>query len=207
MRFNEILAPRFARHLQKVFGIKGAVPVPTLASDVAAVYPLFAGVEQRYHESWERFAFMLSMSAVALKLNNLRFRNPVGSNVVAVVEKLKMLTIAADNPFLNGGTAVADLVTVQVLTGCRLDARSRPTPTCIISNENVAAVTALTNPVNRDQIQFGATGGSQDVIIDENQEMPVLAGDAFQVQSNTAAVGLTVAIWWRERVLEETERT
>jgi hypothetical protein len=44
-----------------------------------------------------------------------------------------------------------------------------------------------------------------DVIIDENQEIPLLPGDSYVFYANTLNQVLAVSFFWRERILEESE--
>jgi hypothetical protein len=44
-------------------------------------------------------------------------------------------------------------------------------------------------------------------IFTDIQEIPLLPGDAIQVRTNGVNVTLQTSLWWRERFLEESERT
>ena len=46
-----------------------------------------------------------------------------------------------------------------------------------------------------------------DVIVDDLQELPLLPGDAMQVRNNTVNQFVSGIVWWRERALEDSERT
>src|SRR5467141_951604 len=85
-RFNEILAGRYNRFLQKLFQLKGGPPSAQLASEVMPVFPFFTGVEHRYLEGWDRYAIFLTQPAVAAQNSALRIRNPATSNIVIVIE-------------------------------------------------------------------------------------------------------------------------
>src|SRR5438034_3476406 len=111
-RFNEILVGRYNRFVQKLLSMKGDAPVPQLASEFQPIIPTFSGVENRYLEGWDRFSITLSQTAVAAQTNGLQFRNPAGSNVIAVFEKWAFLSNGVGDTFvlnLLNFTASADL--------------------------------------------------------------------------------------------------
>lgn len=201
--YNEILAGRFNRALQKLFGMKGPPPTPQLASEIIPVHPFASGAEHRYLEGWERFAIVILQPAVAAQTSGIRFRNPSGSNVMAVFEKVTITNQATqtDQPIVDYGTATADNGTLVSLASTQLDFRSRPTPTLIASRaappvSNLAAIwqTAYTAQI------------SYDMIWDEGQEITLGPGFALGMRSAQVNVSLTVSVIWRERALEESER-
>src|SRR5467141_5154557 len=89
-RFNEILAGRYNRFLQKLFQLKGGPPAAQLASEVMPVFPFFSGVEHRYLEGWYRYYGQLSVAAIAAVGPSYQIRNPLNSEVVAVIERLTL---------------------------------------------------------------------------------------------------------------------
>lgn len=209
-RYNEILVGRYNRFLQKLFGMKGGAPAPQLSSDVQTVLQLFSGVEHRYLEGWDRFGLLQNVPAVALNTSGVRFRNPAVSNVVAVFEKI-VLTGFIVSVTLAHGTAIADLATAG-LVNTRLDPRGRAQSTVIETFQNNAvAVPGLTNTVNLyetiNNTVAGAGGEVSDVILTINQEIPLLPGDALQATADGVNAQINVAAIWRERLLEESERT
>src|SRR5260370_10296088 len=87
-KFNEILSGRFNRALQKMLSMKGGPPSAQLATEIGTQFQFPLGVEFRNLESWFRYGAAPGLPAVAAANAVFRFRNPAGSNVVAVVEKL-----------------------------------------------------------------------------------------------------------------------
>jgi len=160
-RFNEILTGRHNRLLQKLFSMKGGPPAPQLASEITASVPLFHGAENRYLESWERFGIGSQVAALAANNDVARLRNPAGSNVIAVIEKLQFTNSLADTLTLEQGVQAADATTPVVAT--RLDPRQRPNPTCIFSVANGGATfgTAI------GRVGALAAGASFDIILFE----------------------------------------
>jgi hypothetical protein len=200
-RFNEILVGRVNRSLQKLFGMKGGPPAPQLATEVQPVHSLFSGVENRVLESWERFSITLGPTGGAGQQAAVRLRNPAGSNLIAVIEKVTLASGASQNVAMQIQQTGVDLTTLAVMTGARLDARSRPTPSAIMSS--------TTNYVSASRInwesQFPANSGV-DEILDNDQELTLLPGDDMTWFSGVVAVQLLVSVMWRERFLEDSER-
>jgi hypothetical protein len=208
-RFNEILAGRYNRFLQKLFQLKGGPPAAQLASEVMPVFPLFAGIENRYLEGWNRFGLVIGFTAVPAVQGAFRFRNPLSSNVIAVVEKILVSVPANGEMLMLHGTSTTDLSTGN--NGSRKDARQQvPIITgssmSLSSENNLAAAPAMTSQAGH-WVSFMAANTGAEMIWFEDQEEPVLPGDALQISSNVAqnfAWDLTMT--WRERALEDSEQ-
>jgi hypothetical protein len=207
--YNEILSGRFNRALQKVFGIKGPPPVPQLAGEIQPSLPLFFGAEGRYLEGWNRFAVNIAPAAGGAGTRSaVRLRNPVGSGILVVVEKIAFILALADSPFMTIGAAV-DL-TPGIVANTAFDNRGSATPVAILSSSvNVGAVLGA----NAWQ-GIGPANSMVEVITDGIHEFPLLpqttastGNGAITLYSNTLNQGLNVAVWWRERVLEDSEKT
>jgi hypothetical protein len=200
--FNEILVGRFNRGLQKLFGIKGSPPVRQLAGEISAAHPLFSGAENRYLEGWSRYAVAFTRGAAgAANTNKNRIRNPVGSNVIAVVEKIFFSNGNIDNPFVNyEAVQTADFAATPTRAG--LDSRHNPLPNCIVSFEsNAVGLTGIAIW----QAQLPASYQA-DVILTEDQQLPLLPGAALSFSQTVVNLPFQVFVWWRERPLEESER-
>ena len=206
-RFNEILAGRFNRGLQKLTAIKGAAPVSQLASEIIPVIPLFHGVENRYLDGWQTFGTSPNLAASAANEGGFRFRNPIGSNVVAVFERIEIQETTADHIALRWGQPTVDLASVVALVGNRFDFRGQQASTLIFSSQN----TAPTVPVMANQFSFSgpfiAANTPYNYILTIDQELPLLPGDGLQIESLTVNQAIQVAVKWRERFLEDSERT
>ncbi len=204
--FNEILSGRFNRALQKIFAIKGSPPVRQLGGEILPVHGIFSGVENRFLESWNRFAADGLVTAVAAVTSASMFRNPVTSNVIAVIERLSFSESVADpSLFVSQDTGTAALSTA-VGQRC-LDNRAVKG-----STSTLGAACQVTQ-----QTGFVVTGGiifriglpalaDYNLIVNENQEITVLPGDVIEVVTSNVNVNLTTNWMWRERVLEESER-
>ncbi len=197
--YNEILVGRFNRAIQKIMGTKGQPPVRQIASEIMPTISIFYGAEHRYLESWERFARGGSQGPIAAQNNAARLRNPAGSNMVVVVEKLLYGCQIADVPAVDLGAVTVDLT---VAPGQRLDPRGRPNPTAVFSvGNNVVLATVI---ILSTQL---AAGGSVDFISTDIQEITLLPGDAITVRSGAVNTQSSFGFIWRERFLEEPERS
>jgi hypothetical protein len=200
--FNEILAGRFNRALQKLLNMKGFAPASVLAPEVMPVLQFFRGVETLQLEGWDRWMVGQSQSAVGAQTNAHRLRNPVGSNVVISIEHVSFDTNLADPSGTFGIKAIATDLTTPVLSGAyaRIDARTqRLNPTGIVSS-------AAGSPSAFPGI-FVPTGATTllALIQNEDQEFTLLPGDAAQYTTSVVNNN-SLANWiWRERALEDSE--
>jgi hypothetical protein len=205
-RFNEILVGRYNRFLQKLFGMKGSPPAPQLASEIGATFEIEnPPVEDRILLGWNRFGLSTSVTGVAGA--SVRFRNPTNNNVVAVFESFIVASGASpDQPFLELARFTADYA--GLLSGRRLDARMDPANVgasfSLVASSATSRV-SLGSVVFR-QINLGANI-SQDFVLHPDQELTLLPGDALQVNSGQNANTLLICAIWRERTLEESERS
>jgi|SRR5437016_1539707 len=201
--YNEILAGRFARGIQKIFSMKGGVPTRQLSGEVMPVFELddATALENRFLHSFRSFALKQTAPANVGTQSAVRIRNPAGSNVVAIIEKITIVTSALDNPFINRGiTGTADLGTV-VQANVRDVRMGAVGSSCSLSNSNNAAVVGFT------WWQGGAAAANAmlEVINDSHQELVIGPSDVMTVYCNVVNQAITVSLFWRERSLEESE--
>lgn len=207
-RYNEILVGRFNRALQKLTAIKGSPPTPQLAGEIGASIPFedLESVELRFISGWLRYGTRLQATAVAAQFAAVQIRNPPNSNVIAVVESLTAFNALTDNPTVFAGRAwTTDLTGPQ--PGIPIDLRqgvSQGSASLVSSGNNAAVGGGQGASVMGGS--FPANGMVQ-FVNDANQEFPVLPGSGLAVWANTVNQNLTVCIIWRERYLEESERT
>jgi hypothetical protein len=202
-RYNEILVGRYNRFIQKLLGMKGPATMPQVAGELQPVLPFFNGAENRYLEGWDRFAMEFLVAAGgAGNRSVIEIRVPSGSNVICVVEKITIVSVN-ENPFITQTTINTDLATIQTMR--RLDARTqRVKSTTVASSDNSAAATA---PGGQIYACNSAASGTVDVILNPIHEIPILPGDAIFIAPSSTNVALTASIWYRERFLEDGERS
>ncbi len=204
MAYNEVQVGRFLRAFQKFFSMKGTEPHEiTLAPEVMPSVSLRWGADVDLFQGWQRFGFSVaSIAGVAAQNSVFRLRNPVGSNVIGVIESLHWSnTTGVDTAILSlGGGITVDLATTG--TGIRLDARQGVSGSVLVPSwgNNIA----ITNSIDRATL-LGNTPWQ--FIQFEDQEIPVLPGDTFQVLTTVLNQTVIPGIRWRERFLEESERT
>jgi len=209
--FNEILSGRYNRALQKMFAIKGSPPVRQLAGEVSPQVVFGVGVENRFIESWNMFASAVQAPAVAGQVTDWQLRNPAGSNVVAVVERLFFQKATVDAPpfftivgqdtnKIGGDYAAA--VGVRCLD-------NRPVKGITTTLGATLRVSIANNIANTGAV-IGAVSSQAFVVYNfiqtDDQEIPLLPGDSLLITTGDAGI-LYVSTQWRERVLEESERT
>lgn len=199
--FNELQVGRFNRLVQKLLSMKGRAALNTLSPELSAHLPLFHGAENRYLEAWDRFGVGLLAAPIAAVNGGAQLRNPTGSNVIAVVEKVGVAESLADTGlFLSIGALTADLTTQIVQP---FDSRGRTAATCIASSgTNIANLGAGTGIVQTKTV----AGTPIDLIVTDIQEIPLLPGQGLRVASTVQNVNINVSFWWRERFLEDSER-
>ena|SRR5260221_6638307 len=204
-RFNEILVGRFNRALQKTFGMKGGPPSAQLATEIQPNVNMFWGVEQRYLEGWGRFG--VSTTQVAGGAGNrsaFRFRNPAASGFVAVIEKLLVSVALADQPFVTVSTtaATADLTNTVITANSALDNRGSQSPGLSITASGAAIIVGIAIA----QVSLPAVA-NYDFLAFEEQELTILPGSSYTLYSNVLNQALNFSMFWRERVLEDSEKT
>lgn len=198
--YNELQVGRYNRLAQKFFSMKGAAAVNSVLPEMGFTLAVFHGVENRYLESWERFAGGGTVAAIVGQSSAFNLRNPAASNVIAVVEKLAFSESVNDNAVVLRNGITADLNLINAPT--RLDSRSRPNPTLVLSRNNAAPT--LGTFVYTVSVSANLT---YDLIGFEEQELPLLPGDGLQIVGGVANQAIVAAWVWRERFLEESERT
>lgn len=207
--YNENLSARFSRAILRLFSLKGPnTAAKQISGEIMPVLPLFFGVEARKLEGWERFSTAAVLAAGgAGNFGALRLRNPSGSGEIAVIEKASVWGPLTDTPRMQLAAQATDFAVPG--PGNRIDPRSLAGPTVgtVSSGMLVSTSTSGTNLAATLQAATFAPNTVYDFILFEDQEITLLPGDAFQLISNVANQAFNANILWRERVLEESERT
>jgi hypothetical protein len=200
-RFNEILAGRFNRGLQKVFSMKGPSPAPQLGGEIMPTFAMQGGAENYVLQSVEKFGVRLFIAGVAAQFSAHRLRNPAGSGVVAIFEKLSVELNPNIETQMFIQTSPADLAGIVVMGNQRFDNRGRPSPTLVASQATLVAFPGNTMYWGG----FSATNQTIDMISTDIQEFPLLPGDFVEVVTAAANSNMSTSFWWRERALESSE--
>jgi hypothetical protein len=161
-------------------------------------------VENRYLEGWNIFGFGQTLNGAVGNPAMIQLRNPSASNVVAVVESLVLSTTAADSISISLGTFASNLG--AVLNTSIIDIRGGQIAVTgsnlTLSQSNSTAGGGL----GRNFFFLTQAAVPFQVIQNENQEIPILPGATWRVETIAASNALTYGIRWRERLLEESER-
>lgn len=181
--------------------MKGGGGLMDVEQALRMVLSFATGVEERYLEGWNRFAIVVNQPAVAAQFSRTRIRNPVGSNMVAVLEQLSYTSGSLDVPFVTYGATTTDLSSLVTVTFSRMDPRGSPQPTAILSQ---AAQASGGTPFLQRSILANT---NLDFINTVDQEIPILPGQVVDTQANAANVNSIVTYIWRERALEASELT
>jgi hypothetical protein len=212
-RYNEILIGRWNRFAQKITGIKGPPPVPTLSSDVQLVHPFFHDNENRFIEGWGKFGFQAQIGAAAGQNPTFVMQNPVNSNVIVVVEKMTFADVSATAQGIKIGMAGVDTQGNPAGNGSGLDGRayagSPPgqggTVTKSVTTFRSASIAGPATTFIFWQSAVVANGVVE-VILDDHQELVLAPSEEFVLFGTTFAATLVMSVWFRERFLEDSER-
>jgi hypothetical protein len=198
--YNEILVPRIARGIQKLFGMKGEVPAKQLAGEIMPVHLIPTGAETRFLDGWNRWGVGIVSAANVANTNGVQLRNPPGSNMIGVIERAIVFSSAGqelDYGIISGATSV-DLATVH--GSVSLDQRVVGPPASATLIESDSNVSPLSGNV------FFRTFANFEFIPTTGCEMAVAPGSLIRVVSTLANTQILVNFVWRERLLEEAER-
>jgi len=209
--FNEIQVGRFNKALQKLFGIKGPPPIRQLAGEVQPGLQLGAGEENRWLEGWNTYwSATAGIVGAAANSPTWRMTNNIGSNVIAVIEKIVVGTIAAtliDVSFQNQQPLVSGVVPdLTILPSFGMDGRNVQAGLAGQATLHVSTSTLTNNAgqlIHKRQTQAGV---DLDLILFDDQEIIMVPQSLLNIFAEASASTLFVSVQWRERYLEESER-
>src|SRR5467141_2072325 len=208
-RYNEILVGRYNRLVQKLLSMKGDASLFQFSTEMMAVLPFFNGAENRYLESWQRFALSVNSGIPAAgNRSAVRIRMNAGANVIAVIEKLQIWTGANTvSPFLfyNAVATVLPTENVATVPANQIDARGGQTGSSAILSTSINFGLVGSNPMWQAQVPANSQG--VDYILTDIQELPLAPGSEYTIVAGTLVQAVQVNFMWRERFLEESERT
>ena len=98
----------------------------------------------------------------------------------------------------------ADLAVNLQAAVTAFDPRGGPSPSAIPSQQNTAPLAGIGNTPAIVELPIST---SFTVIGGVNQNQPLLPGTAMQIRCSTVNVQITGYIWWKERFLEDSERS
>lgn len=202
-KYNEVLAGRFNRALQRLMSMKGEPPAPQLAGEIMPVLPFedAESTELRYINQWDQYATYQTQAGIAAQTAAIKLRNPPGSGAVVAFQKLTVFGTAVDQPIVQGSFAPgADYATV--FSTLNMDGRAQNRGSVMVGTKSNTGVSFGTFWSESCAINANT---SYDFIVDPNQEIVLLPGWAVQVISNQLNTTLNAVFMWRERYLEPSE--
>lgn len=205
--FNQIQVGRFNRFLQKLLSMKGPASLESLGPELFPVLPIPSGNEDDYLRSFEHFFAGKQVPALAAKVQDFLLRNPAGSNVVGILHGLQFgnALSTAYVASISEGPQAADFANA-LGQSISLDARAgRRNSTLKASYQQINAVASNLNG-SQGVLNVGGTAWNH-YIDTRNQEIPILPGDAFLFSVGTVNIDAECTFFWRERFLEDSERT
>ncbi len=201
--YNEILAGRFNRFLQKHLSMKGLPPSPQLAGDIQPVLALYLGEEANVHQGWEPFAIDVLQPAAVGAGNELRLRNPTLSGVIVRLESIYFSANSVSRIDLQYGQPGADLGTSQAAAVRSLDTRGRAQSVLVASSAQPAAQSQIGTNINS---AFTAANTWTDFLVSGHQLL-LLPTSAVQLSDSTLNISTVMGFRWWERALEDSEVT
>lgn len=214
--FNEILVGRFNKALNSVFGIKAGAPSPSVSGDVMPTWALDYAVDSRYLEGWSRYAASNSIPAAVGNSPIFQLLNPAASGVIAVIELYRwtLQNNAAVQRVKVGHGVLGQIAGLGAVVVNALDSRQNSGPVATTAGTLKAFDGSVAGPVFPgqqviDDMTIDINAGTFVYIPsnDRNQEIPMLPGDSFTIgQGLVVNAPMSYQVWWRERVLEDSEK-
>jgi hypothetical protein len=201
---NEILVGRYNRFVQKLLSMKGPAALSQLSGELSPSLAMLNGAETKYLQGWDQFGFSTQTAANAGQLSGIQLRNPTGSNVIAVFERVQGFAALANDQPKYGIIATTTDFTVFTNTRANFDPRGRTNPTLILSRGNLTA--NFTAPTLWQGAVVFNGDPTVEAIVTEGQEFPLLPGEALQFNGSQLNQAVNYTFKWRERFLEDSER-
>lgn len=201
----QVYIARLSSWLEKRWNTKGSPVVTDIepALRVTAAWPV--GNEDRYLQGYNRFCTASQQAAVAAQFAAEQLRNPAGSNVIAVLERIVFFESAADQINLSRASNNPADLTTPINAPAPIDSRSLGNSALILSKQSLVSVTDLGLGIQTGAVSAANIG--YDFVISLNQEYTLLPGQALRMCAQAANTALTVVWMWRERSLELSELT
>lgn len=208
--YNEILVGRFNNLIKKWMSFKGQAPAPQLAGEITPAFNIPMGVETRFLEGWYRYGWVTDLAATPGLTSAARLRNPEGSGMIAVIESCKLWSAAAQEIDIRqraNSSTNANLGTPS--NPFSLEERTGPLP----KNEITSSLQISTDLAGSQlgtaiwAMMMPAGGAPVELITYDDQQWVIDPGQWIQIFSNLANTRWMANFTWRERALEESERS
>ncbi len=214
-RFNEILVGRFNRAVQKLCAIKGAPPTAQVSSEVGVQIAFNQmGPDFRYLEGWNVFGGSVDLApsvgnanGIQFSMDNLNAGQRGATNAIGVLHRLQIITSLADVVNLSENFASTNNLGGAQFTGAKLDSRELVAGSALQISSIQGVVPALGLGIFRFQTQ--ANVPYEIIPIDSDVGIPMNGVHNLRLNSQVPTLNVEwwVNFWWRERFLEDSERT
>ena len=204
-RFNEILTGRHNRLFQKLFSMKGGPPAPQLSTEVQPNFDIEdTPIELRFLKGEYIYGVSVAAAVVAAQFSFFQLRNPPTSGVIAIVESIYMFNISGPQQYvIQFGQPGANDASVS-LTRSR-DGRQLAKSSTIASVGNTTVGTQIGTSI----AQLGVNGANVTERFPNFKEgsLVLTPGDEVRVITLIAATQDFYSFLWRERLLEDSEKS
>jgi len=137
-------------------------------------------------------------------VSSFQMRLVAQANVLLVIEKLMLSTTNAATVATYGINASVTDLSTPILATTRDTRQLAATSSAAILSQTNASNPA--GPVGQGAIVI-PSNTNVEIILTPNQEIVLTGGFRFMVQTLNANTQLVLAVHWRERAMEDTERT
>lgn len=171
----------------------------SLTPEVGAVIPLDMP-ELLFHQGWRRYQSAGTITAGVGNAARIQLRNPVGSNIITIVEAFVFFASVALE-FVEAQMSppvVADLTTIFGSSPRDYRQPNGKPGLCVVSGQQGAALSINTMIAGAPASTLGSMPG---------MPLELFPGDGVQFSSETLNQAVDFGILYRERVLQEQENT
>jgi hypothetical protein len=205
-RFNEILTGRHNRLMQKLFSMKGGPPAPQLSTEVQPNFDLEdSPIELRFLKGEYLYGVSVNPPIVAAQFSLLQLRNPPTSGVIAIIEHVYVFNISGPQQYqIQFGQPGLNDATTILSTRSR-DGRNKGQSAMIASSGSVGAG----SQIGANMAQLGVSGANITERYPNFREggLVLTPNDELRVISLIAATSDFYSILWRERLIEDSEKS
>jgi len=199
---SKIEIGRYSEQLRRMFGMKGQETVSSeLSPEVSPTIQLEGpGAEWNFLKQVRDCAFGNTVIGAVGFTTKWRFRNPVDSGIIAVMEAWELTPTLLAGMSINGNAQTVDLPTASIaaVTDGRWGTITASRPTVIVSSSNAQA----TGPAGEsfaEAVRLGSTAWLYD------QEIVLVPGAVLDI--GLVSTNIDARIWarWRERQIPALE--
>jgi len=205
-RFNEILTGRHNRFFQKLFSMKGGPPAPQLSTEVQPNFDIEdTPIELRFLKGEYIYGVSVAPPIVAAQFSLLQLRNPPTSGVIAVIEHIYVFNTSGPQQYqIQFGQPGLNDATTILSTKSR-DGRSTARSALVASSGSTTAGSQI--GANMAQVAVSGANITERFPNFKEGSLVLTPNDEVRIISLISATADTYSILWRERLIEDSEKT